>query len=323
MEEKVIKYFDDVLDLQVLQSPTLLSKTNNLVYEVVCSTNVKYIFKVVLDRDIDVAFLKKCNSFLHQKILTQKIIHIDRTRKHFDHSILIAEFIKGYDVAYVIENNLMDSVREKKLAEFLYDIFEATLSLELPKNGYGIYKLNHSLHPTFENYFYYFINRYVNRILNSSNNSSKWRKVYEILLQFYLKNIKERNSEFGVVSLDTNLKNIIFLEENDNLLLLNLPVLAYTDVFSGIGEICSQIKGSKTHQLFLELLKRKKPESSNYYFLILFYETLSFIGKLAFYCQEGEDRLNSVVSWGYKIPLAEQVFENINILEKANLIAKD
>ena len=77
MEEKVIKYFDDVLDLQVLQSPTLLSKTNNLVYEVVCSTNVKYIFKVVLDRDIDVAFLKKCNSFLYQKILTQKIIHIE------------------------------------------------------------------------------------------------------------------------------------------------------------------------------------------------------------------------------------------------------
>jgi hypothetical protein len=314
IELNILRYFAHHLNETIATPVSCLSETNNLVYKVVGRSGKAYVFKVMLDRDIDVAFLRESNIRVSASLLTQKILHIDQSKRVFDADIVIAEFCDGMDAAAMIESGVLSRYQQSNLLDFYWDLAKVVRNLKLPTAGFGVYKNRRPMHATFESYMHYFIDRYTNRFSDAFSSEEDWSSINKSLKDYFRLNIGSGQLQFDTISVDSNLKNIFYSSQHQAFMVVNLPILSYGDFLQGLGEITSNLDHTTTAQ-FLERVHAEMPLDAESRSHILFYETLSLIGKLAFYCKDGWGAVRSAKTWGYQTSFLDRIRINMKQLQ--------
>lgn len=279
----------------------VISATNNLVYRVDTKSGQSYVLKCVEDPGLDVQFGIQVNRHLQRYVLTQEIISADTTRSTFPCDVLISRYYRGTDVASLAETGRMTSEMEKQFTTFLFDIFQALQSVSMPNPGYGIYKNDREMHPTWHSFMVDYIERYGGR-LETLDPVGPWR-LWKLRLLDELAALTSKNVEmiFKPVSLDTNLKNFLYLPDSAEFVALNIPLVAVTDERHGIAEIASQLHG-RAYEFFLQEVSVRRQDLLADQRAFAFYKALSFVGVLAYVAAHEPQTIRTAQRWGYPVP---------------------
>lgn len=287
-------------------SPTLVSATNNRVYRVQTPSRV-LIVKVITDTGLDIQHIKQVNETLAPHLPIIPIEYIEEPSQVTPHTLLVtAPCGSGESVAERIEKGGLDATDELAVARLLAAVRSSVENLILPSTGYGLYKRNRDLSPSFGDHINEYIDRYGGRIVESSGRERAWLDAVE-RLKLAASRLDLSHCRMGVYAFDVNLKNILF-DDAGRIWLLNLPILGYGDVRHGVGSALATLGGELVRTEYLQCCAASDPSLVKDSAAIRLYEALTLLGVLAGYCHCGHDEVMRAVSWGYRVPLAERLF---------------
>ena len=304
--DAINEYAEAVTGERPVQPPALISSTNNPVYRIETARGASYVLKCLADPGLDVRFELRVNRHLQPLIRTQEVISADSTRSAFPCDVIVARHYRGTDAATLVESGQMTAGLEDKLTTFMLQTFDAIGSLRMPRAGFGIHKNDRGMHPTWESFIRDYIARYVGR-LEALDNPEPWGRWKRCLFEEFndLLN-RNRGPAMRPVSLDTNLKNFLYLPDTEEFLLLNVPLVAVTDQRHGIAEMASQLQG-RAYELFLQKVERYHAETLADRRAFQFYQTLALTGVLAYIVAHRPADVRHAHRWGYPVPMYDYV----------------
>ena len=257
-----------------------------------------------------------CASIDKSLIRTQEVISADSTRSAFPFDVIVTRHYQGTDGATLVESGQMTPRLEDKLTTFMLRAFEAIGSLSMPREGYGIHKNDRGMHPTWEAFITDYIERYVGR-LEALDNPEPWADWKQCLLEEFNDLLsRSREPAMGPVSLDSNLKNFLYLPDTEEFLLLNVPLVAVTDQRHGIAEMASQLQG-RAYELFIQKVERLSEGALEDRRAFWFYQTLALTGVLAYIAAHSPEDVRNAHRWGYPVPMYDYVADYVNRLKRS------
>ena len=310
--KSVAQYLYLKLGESLYSVPELISSTNNIVYKANSRSGRAYAIKCVTDPGLDVDFLLRTNRILQRTVRTQEIISADTSKSVLPFEVIVSRYYEGISIAELVETGGMTSSLEMALAEFLFQIMESVKEVPIPNTGFGIYKKNREMFDTWASFIEDYIDRYVGR-LAVIDSEEPWNTWKEHLVGFaYSRFPKIELLNILPVSLDTNLKNFLYLPESKEFVLLNVPLVAVTDQRHGIAEIASQLCGSQTRQKFLNMILQSYQHVLDDWQVLAFYEVLSLVGVLAHIAGKDVSAVRSAQRWGYPVPLYQTIVDRMH-----------
>lgn len=296
--------------------PVVISSTNNPVYRIETESGRSYVLKCMEDHGLDVQFELHVNRHLQPLIRTQEVVSVDTSRSTLPFDVIVTRHYQGADAATLVESGHMTPRLEDELTTFMLRAFEAIGSLSMPQEGYGIHKNDRGMHPTWEAFITDYIERYVGR-LEALASPEPWADWKQCLLEEF-NDLLSRNGEtvMGPVSLDTNLKNFLYLPDTEEFLLLNVPLVAVTDQRHGIAEMASQLQG-RAYELFIQKVKRHSEETLEDRRAFWFYQTLALTGVLAYIVAHSPEDVRNARRWGYPVPMYDYVADYVSRLKRS------
>lgn len=296
-------------DLIPDKAPELISDTNNPVYAF-SSQNEKFILKIVTDTSIDLTYLKLFTDTLKSAVPVQDIITIERDTEISGLSVVICKYISGTDVKELLETDNAPPKFDEILTDFLLKTSEGISNVSPLSSGFGLYKTNQQLYSDFSSAVDFFVEKYTRKFARLLPDNKDWQKVSSVMGKYKEDIIKPSCHDFCIVSLDMNLKNFIWTE-NNHLALINVPVTGYLDRCFGLGEAASQLDGA-VHDLFMRKLDLKYGHKIDHLKeKIIFTETLGLFGTLSAAAGNDPNKVMTALNWGYRANISQKIFNNV------------
>jgi muramoyltetrapeptide carboxypeptidase len=269
----------------------VISASNNIVHRVETETGESFAVKILTDRGIDLDFMIRCNRELSKRFRVPNVVHAGRRA---DEGLLIMEFVEGKDLASLLATQQVGGALAERVARYLVDLADACQDLALPVSGFGLYKLDRAMAPSVREYLTAYMDRYLGRLaaVLPGPQSERWRRLLD---EASFLHVLPTLGEAKTIPFDVNLKNVI-VRSDDDLTLLNVPILARGDERQGVGAMLSQLRGTVLFQPFVAELDRRSLEAESV--ATCFYECLSLLGIAAFGCTRGREFLDSMQLWG-------------------------
>jgi hypothetical protein len=273
------------------------------------------VIKIIVDQDIDPVFVSVCNDLFAKHLNVAATISVDTSRDHCPYDVFVQSYVQGQTAADLVSGLSAESSVALTLVEFIITLQRAAQSVTPPGTGFGLFKKTRPLHATYSSFVRAYIDRYGGRLRATCPDHPVIRDCVH-LLTLNIPRVVESVRTYTVTPFDMNLRNVVISAEGRPVL-LNVPILAYTDCRLGTGAVAAHLTGTPLDGIYS---RRLKCQASALFVdgpVLAFYVAFTLIGVLAFYCASGASGVLNARAWGSESRLLDLLSSSLSALADA------